>query len=129
MTAGYAISGTITEYFREDGMNLHPHAVCSTSWSPDPMEMVSLAAVPLTSFKPPSGRRLAVHTRAVHKPSIRRLFAFGIPFRVLIPQPGSGSMPDMSLLPDTQEIGNHPSLPMHPERLCAGYSLPRYSPR
>ena len=76
-------------------MNLHPHAVRSASRSPDPMEMVSLAAVPLASFKPPFERRLAVRTRAVHKPSIRRLFAFGIPFRVFIPQPGSGSIPDM----------------------------------
>ena len=76
-------------------MNLHPHAVRSASRSPDPMEMVSLAAVSLTSFKPPFERRLAVRTRAVHKPSIRWLFAFGIPVRGFIPQPGSGSIPDM----------------------------------
>ena len=88
-------------------MNLHPHAVRSASRSPDPMEMVSLAAVPLASFKPPFERRLAVRTRAVHKPSIRRLFAFGIPFRVFIPQPGSGSMSGMSLLPDARETGSH----------------------
>ena len=88
-------------------MNLHPHAVHSASRSPDPMEMVSSAAVPLASFKPPLERRLAVRTRAVHEPSIRRLFAFGIPFRGFIPQPGSGSMSGMSLLPDARETGNH----------------------
>ncbi len=110
-------------------MNLHPHAVRSASRSPDPMEMVSLAAVPLASFKPPLERRLAVRTRAVHKPSIRRLFAFGIPFRVFIPQPGSGSMSGMSLLPDARETGSHLYLPMHPEWPCAECSPLRCSPR
>ena len=110
-------------------MNLHPHAVRSASRSPDPMEMVSLAAVPLASFKPPFERRLAVRTRAVHKPSIRRLFAFGIPFRVFIPQPGSGSMSGMSLLPDARETGSHLYLPMHPEWPCAECSPLRCSPR
>ena len=46
--------------------------------SPDPMEMVSLAAAPLSSFEPPYDGRPVVQTRAVHKPSIRWLFAFGI---------------------------------------------------
>ena len=110
-------------------INCHPHAVRSASRSPDPMEMVSLAAVPLASFKPPFERRLAVHTRAVHKPSIRRLFAFGIPFRVFIPQPGSGSMSGMSLLPDARETGSHLYLPMHPEWPCAECSPLRCSPR
>ena len=117
-----------TDAYREV-MNLHPHAVRSASRSPDPMEMVSLAAVPLASFKPPFERRLAVRTRAVHKPSIRRLFAFGIPFRVFIPQPGSGSMSGMSLLPDARETGSHLYLPMHPEWPCAECSPLRCSPR